>query len=106
MSNFGSFMRASCRPRCIAARPGPPKTPPVERLYNTCSKTLLNVRNMTSNELYYAELGLPPALVLQRQRQFVQSLWRQRALIDDELSTAIYLETPKITYFYYLRPQK
>ena len=77
-------MRASCRPRCIAARPGPPKTPPVERLYNTCSKTLLNVRNMTSNELYYAELGLPPALVLQRQRQFVQSLWRQRALIDDD----------------------
>ena len=84
MSNFASSMRASCRPRCIAARPGPPKTPPVERLYNTCSKTLLNVRNMTSNELYYAELGLPPALVLQRQRQFVQSLWRQRALIDDD----------------------
>ena len=84
MSNFASSMRASCRPRCIAARPGPPKTAPVERLYNTCSKTLLNVRNMTSNELYYAELGLPPALVLQRQRQFVQSLWRQRALIDDD----------------------
>ena len=84
MSNFASSMRASCRPRCIAARPGPPKTPPVERLYNKCSKTLLNVRNMTSNELYYAELGLPPALVLQRQRQFVQSLWRQRALIDDD----------------------
>ena len=41
---------------------------------------------MTSNELYYAELGLPPvkALVFQRQRQFVQSLWRQRALIDDD----------------------
>ena len=84
MSNFAPSMCALCRPRCIAARPGPPKTPPVERLYNTCSKTLLNVRNMTSNELYYAELGLPPALVLQRQRQFVQSLWRQRALIDDD----------------------
>ena len=106
MSNFAPSMHASCRPLCIAARPGPPETPPLERLYNTCSKTLLNVRNMTSNELYYAELGLPPALVLQRQRQFVQSLWRQRALIDDELSTAIYLETPKMTYFYYLRAQK
>ena len=70
MSNFASSMRASCRLCCIAVRPDPPKTHPVERLYNTCIKALLNVRNTASNELYYAELGLPPvkALVLQRQR--------------------------------------
>ena len=59
---------------------------PVTKLYNTCIKALLGVRNTTCNDLCYMELGLPPlkALVTSKQRAFVKAMWRRREHLDDD----------------------
>ena len=54
---------------------------PVAKLYNMCVKAMLGVRNTTCNDLCYLELGIPPvkALVMAKQRHFLQTLHRERA---------------------------
>ena len=59
---------------------------PIRRLYNTCIKALLRVRNTTSNDACLIELGLPElsALVTQRQKVFFQQMSRAREQMEDD----------------------
>ena len=59
---------------------------PVVKLYNWGVKQLLGVRMSTCNELCYLELGMPPlsAIVRQRQRKFIKTMWRDRNLMTDD----------------------
>ena len=59
---------------------------PIEKLYNWYIKQLLGVRLSTYSDFSYVELGLPPIkyLVKAKQRNFFQSLWRDRQHMRDD----------------------
>ena len=61
-------------------------TKQVERLYHSSLKSLLGVRNTTSNNLCLIELGYPPlkSLIQQRQHIFLKNAISDRKLMSDD----------------------
>ena len=59
---------------------------PIVKLYNWGIKQLLGVRKSTCNDLCYLEVGMPTlkAIVMDKQRKFFKSMWRERSGMGDD----------------------